>query len=153
MVENNFRKIVKNHYLALLEAKRIYWKQRNTVRWVHFGDENTKLFQLMATIRHQRYNIARLTLADGTILEQHHEKEEALWNSFRERLGISECNEMLFDLTTLIQAAQLQAMDQPFSKEEIDAALKDMHSNHALGPDGFNGAFIKNAGTSLNPIS
>lgn len=75
-----------------------------------------RFFQLMATIRHQRNRIARLTLEDGTILEQHHDKEMALWNSFKERLGVTEYKDMLFDLPSLIQAAELPTMDQLFYK-------------------------------------
>lgn len=46
IVERNFKKIVKVHLQQMLEAKRIYWKQRSIVRWMKFGDdENIKLFQ------------------------------------------------------------------------------------------------------------
>jgi hypothetical protein len=37
-IERNFRKIVKTHMGNLLEAKRIYWKQKATIRFVKFGD-------------------------------------------------------------------------------------------------------------------
>lgn len=57
LVESNFRKLVKAHLQKLLEAKRIYWKQRSTIRWVKFGDENTKLFQTMATHTFRRNSI------------------------------------------------------------------------------------------------
>jgi hypothetical protein len=40
-LERAFRTLVKSHLASLLEAKRAYWKQRNTMRWVNFGDENT----------------------------------------------------------------------------------------------------------------
>lgn len=50
---------------------------------------------------------------------------------------------MLFDLGQFIHQIDLPVMDNPFSKEEIKAALKDMPSDHAPGPDGFNGAFMK----------
>ena len=47
--ENNFRKIIKNHLLRLLHNQKQYWKKHCTIRWVKFGDENTKFFQAMAT--------------------------------------------------------------------------------------------------------
>ena len=43
-LESAFRGLVKSHIAKLLEEKRIYWKQRNTVRWVKLGDENTSFF-------------------------------------------------------------------------------------------------------------
>jgi hypothetical protein len=40
-MERAFRSLVKHHLAKLLEAIRIYWKQRNTARWVKIWDENT----------------------------------------------------------------------------------------------------------------
>jgi hypothetical protein len=34
-------------------------------------------------------------------------------------------------------------MDHPFSEEEIKLALSNMPLDHAPGPDGFNGLFLK----------
>jgi hypothetical protein len=66
-----------------------------------------------------------------------------LWSSFKDRLGVSEFTRFLLDLSALTQVVPLPVLDDPFSKEEIDAAVKEMHSNHAPGPDGFNGFFMK----------
>jgi hypothetical protein len=46
-IEFNFRKLVKKHLAALLEAKRIYWKQRATIRWVKFGMKILNTFKLL----------------------------------------------------------------------------------------------------------
>lgn len=97
----------------------------------------------MATLRHRYSSIPQLTLDDGLAVEQHELKSAALWHSFKERLGIPEYQNKLFDLDSPIGRLDLPSMDQPFSQEEIVAALKDMPSDHAPGPDGFNGAFIK----------
>lgn len=42
-------------------------------------------------------------------------------------------------------------MDHPFSKEETDTAIKDMPSNHAPSPDGFNGMFMKKCWSIIAP--
>jgi hypothetical protein len=47
--EKNFRKIIRNHLAKLLEAKRTYWKQRATIKFVRFDNENTKVFHAMST--------------------------------------------------------------------------------------------------------
>lgn len=79
IVERNFRKIVKEHLHNMLEAKRIYSKQRSTIRWVKFGDdENTKLFQAMATLSFGRNFIASLTLLGGLVITEHSLKVGAL---------------------------------------------------------------------------
>ena len=65
-VENSLRNLVKIHIAKLLETKRTYWKQRNTIKWVKLGDENSKVFQAMASISHKKNSIGSLTIPGGT---------------------------------------------------------------------------------------
>lgn len=65
------------------------------------------------------------------------------WTTFKDRLGISECHSLLFDISELISIVDLPEMDSLFTKEEIDQAIKDMPSDHAPRPDGFIGLFMK----------
>jgi hypothetical protein len=74
---------VKQHIEKLLEAKRIFWKQRNIVRWVKLGDQNTSFFQAMASISHRRNSIASLTAPDGTIITNHDQKAGVLWEAYK----------------------------------------------------------------------
>jgi hypothetical protein len=73
----------------------------------------------------RRNTIPSLTLADGTVLSDHELKAGALWTSFRDRLGLSEFTHIVFDLHTLIQPVQLPVLDGPFTKDEIDAVIKE----------------------------
>jgi hypothetical protein len=50
---------------------------------------------------------------------------------------------MHFNLQNLIVHQDLQQLDQPITHEEIDEVVKNLHANKALGPDDFNGAFLK----------
>jgi hypothetical protein len=129
--------------LNLLEAKRIYWKLRSTIRWVKFGDENTKLFQAIASQNFRRNHIAQLKLLDGLVVTEHDQKVRVLWHSIKDNLGCSEHGEMTFNLDTLIQPVIIADMDTPFSREEIDALVKEFTTDKALGPNDFNGMFIK----------
>jgi hypothetical protein len=142
-MESSFRRLVKQYLAKLLEAKRVYWKHRNTARWVLFGDENTRLFHTLATYSMRRNFITSLTLEDGSEVFEHEQKAGVLWSAFWDRLGVSEFSGLLFDLYELIPLAELPNLDGSFSMEEITAVLKDMPSDHAPGPDGFNGAFFK----------
>jgi hypothetical protein len=81
--------------------------------------------------------------SDGLPVSEHSLKAGILWSSFKDRLGVSEFSETLFDLNELIAVVPLPTMDAPFSKEEIDKALKEMPPDHRPGPDGFNGVFFK----------
>lgn len=106
-IELNFRRAVKSHMQKLLEEKRVYCKQILTVWWVKFGDENSELFQAIATHSYRRNCIQMLQLPDGTTITDHALKAGALWSSFKERLGITEFDEILFDLRALIAEVDL----------------------------------------------
>jgi len=143
-LERAFRTLVKSHLASLLEAKRAYWKQRNTVRWVKFGDENTHFFHTMATISHKRNFIVSLVNADGIIFTEHEQKANLLWAAFKNRLGISESPTMAYNLSDLLTAHDLNGLDDDFSQDEIDTVIKkNLPNSHAPGLDGFNGLFIK----------
>jgi hypothetical protein len=58
LIGKNFREIVKAHLAKLLEAKIIYWKQKATIRFVQFGEENTKVFQSLATYTKRKNHIS-----------------------------------------------------------------------------------------------
>ena len=89
-LEVAFIGLVKNHLASLLESKRIYWKQRNTIRWVNLEDENTHFFHTVVTISHKRNFIVTLTKPDGTTVSDHDKKASLLWSSYKDRLGVSE---------------------------------------------------------------
>jgi hypothetical protein len=51
---------------------------------------------------------------------------------------------MQFDLASLIaKLPGLEELTTPFLSKEIDLVIKEMPSDRAPGPDGFNGMFLK----------
>jgi hypothetical protein len=51
---------------------------------------------------------------------------------------------MLFDLSSLIPVRiNLDSLAAPMLKDEIDGVIKQMPSDKAPGPNGFNGLFLK----------
>jgi hypothetical protein len=97
----------------------------------------------MATHNHTKTHIGCLTNSDNLLVTGHEQKAILLWSAFKERLGISEFVGVSYDLSSLLQRQDLESLIDEFSFIEIDNMLKDMPSNHAPGPDGFNGLFIK----------
>jgi hypothetical protein len=142
--EWNFRNIVKNRLQHLLLCKQEYWKKRCTARWARFGDENTAFFHSMATIRYRKNSISTLCREDGSIAEEHEEKAGILWQSFRDRLGLSQPISNSFDFSHFfVQQEGLENLSQPFTQEEIDKVVANMPSDKSPGPDGFSGLFLK----------
>lgn len=88
--EWNFRDILKEHLISLLEQQRIYWKQRGNIKWVQMGDAGTKFFHSNATIKYRKNLVTVLETTDGIIANEHREKEKVLWEDFKDRLGTSD---------------------------------------------------------------
>jgi hypothetical protein len=52
---------------------------------------------------------------------------------------------MFFNIHELVQQHNLHHIEIPFTREGIDNVVKRLPTDKALGPDGFNGLFIKKA--------
>jgi hypothetical protein len=50
LAEWNFMHLLKQHLESLLHYQNIYWKQRETIKWVKLGDECNTFFNANATI-------------------------------------------------------------------------------------------------------
>jgi hypothetical protein len=50
---------------------------------------------------------------------------------------------MHFNLQELIQTHNLEDIEVPFTRKDIDKVIKEMPCDKAPGPDGFNGQFLK----------
>jgi hypothetical protein len=142
--EFNFRSIVKQRLEDLLLIECNYWRKRCTVRWIKMSEDNTKFFHAMATQRMRRNAISMLRAGDGRIITDHDGMAGLLWFEYKERMGKSEGIQMKFDLARLVKRVpNLQELTIPFLKEEIELVIKQMPPDRALGPDGFNGMFLK----------
>jgi hypothetical protein len=142
--EFNFRKVVKLHLQDLLKCESDYWKKRCTIRWIEQGEENSKFFHAMATERYRRNNIAMLRDETGAEFSDHQTMAGMLWTNYKERMGRSKGISMQFDLGHLIQRVDgLEELTAPFTKEEMNGVIKNMPTDRAPEPDGFNGRFLK----------
>ena len=153
--EKNFRAALKTHQLSLLEAKRIYWKNRAKVKWAKLGGENTNFFHTVATQNYRGNFIASLKDEDDRVIEDHEAKAAVLWHSYKNRVGQSDTPEMLFNLDELITPnteADFGSLEVPFSTKEIDAIVMNMPADKSPGPDGFNGFFLKRCWNTMKNL-
>jgi hypothetical protein len=142
-VEATFRDILKKHVAKMLENQRSYWKQRYTIRWTKLMDECSKKIHAAATERYMLNTITSLVTLDERIVSSHAKKAALLWEEYKERLGVTIQTKMHFDFETLVTNHDLQSIDHPFTQEDIDLVIKQLPADKALGPDGFNGSFLK----------
>lgn len=100
-------------------------------------------FHSLATISHKRNFIVSLTAGDGTIVSEHEQKANLFLDAFKQRLGNSDFTSIEYDLSSILTSHSLDHLDVAFSHEEIESIITNLPNNHAPGPDGFNGLFIK----------
>ena len=113
--EWNFKSILEMKLLDLLHQQKIYWKQRDTIKWVKFGDEDTKFFHANVTISHRKNLITSLVDATGQEVHDHHLKVSILWEAFKDRLGISEPCQLDLEIFQLLQQhPNLSVLRDPF---------------------------------------
>jgi hypothetical protein len=81
---------------------------------------------------------------ERNMVTRHEEKEKMLWEAYKNRLGTSDFTHIYFDLHRLMsQTGNLEWLDEPFTKDEIDIVIQNLPSDKSLGPDGFNVDFLK----------
>lgn len=144
--EWNFRLILRNKLLYLLDLQKIYWKQRANIRWVQLGDATTKFFHAHATIRMRGNMIRQLEKRDGTLAMTHKEKETLLWEEYKERLGTTEYTRFGIEPSAVLERSnELQFLEEPFSVIKIEDIIKALPNDKSPGPDGFSNEFMKAA--------
>jgi hypothetical protein len=147
VVEWSFRSILKDKYSSLLSQQQVYWKQRGTVKWVRFGDEDTKFFHANATIRQRRNLITSLKDSSGLSHTDHNSKANILWEAFKERLGTSDSPEMSFNLEQLLQKVDnLEWLSDPSPMRKLMQLCLASPLTNLLGQMGLTKILSKNAG-------
>jgi len=98
----------------------------------------------MATISFRKNTVSQILNEQSAWIQDHEGKAGLLWNSFKNRLGVSSGIKMHFDLSNLItRRNNLQDLVEPWTHSEIDSIVKKMPIDKAPGPDDFNGLFLK----------
>jgi hypothetical protein len=136
-------KILEAHTIKMLEAKIFYWKNRAKIRWATLGDENSKKIHTVATRSNRKNLITSIFHADANEIFNHDHKAAIIWASYRNRLGISENSIIHYQMGQIVQSYNLSHLDNPFTYEEIEDVVKEMHTDRSPGPDGFNEKFLK----------
>lgn len=77
-------------------------------------------------------------------MQLHAQKASLFLHSFKNRMGVTAGPQMAFDLSTLFsRSTDLECLVDMFSTQEIDSLISIIPADKALGPDGFNGFFMK----------
>jgi hypothetical protein len=75
---------------------------------------------------------------------EHSAKAEILLKSYKQRLGQTEADDGLNEISSLLSRhPNLDFLEKPFTPKEINDVVADFPHNKSPGPDGFNAEFLQ----------
>ena len=130
----------------LLDSEEIMWHQRSRMQWMMLGDRNTRYFHSKALDRKRKNAISRIMDENGIW----HETKEGIANVvvyYFEKLYTTSYPSHILEITdtipTKVSSEMNQSLIKDFTKEEVLAALKQMHPTKAPSPDDMSAIFFQ----------
>ena len=137
--------IIRKKINDLLDSEEIMWHQRSKVQWLGLGDRNTKYFHTRALERRKRNTINSIMDENGNWYDSIDGIAEVAVSYLKNLYTTSYLTcilEVLDTIPTKFTADMNQLLIQEFIREEVEAALKQMHPK-APGPDGMSAIFFQ----------
>ena len=139
---NSLRREINN----LLDDEELYWGQRSKAHWLRKGDKNTKFFHAQASERRKQNTILGLWNNNG-VWSDENESLVQVATSYFEALYTTSNLSNIEETTTAILTRVIEKMNtelaKDFTREEMVAALKQIHPTKALGPNGMSAMFYQ----------
>ena len=129
-----------------VEAKmeEIVWAQPSRATWLKHGDQNTTFFHRKATERKKRNFIDLITDDHEVEYADEEEIEDVLTGYFQGLFTLSESSdydEITFLVAGRVNPEHVADLSVPYTAEEVNEALFEMHPSKALGRDGMPALF------------
>ena len=129
-----------------LKRKEIFWAQNSRAKWLKEGDQNTKYFHALASIRKRKNSITSLS-ANGVVIDDPTGIREEAVSFFSKIFKEEYSHRPIFNGLDFrkLSPEQASSLVTQFSHREIDEAVESCNSQKAPGPDGYSFRFIKEA--------
>ena len=138
--------VIRKEINELLDSEEIMWHQRSKVQWLGLGDPNMKYFHTKASNRRRRNTINSIRDENGNWHESIDGIAEVAVSYFKNLYSTSYPTcilEVLDTIPTKVTEDMNQRLIQEFTREEVEAALKQMHPTKAPDPDGMSVIFFQ----------
>ena len=130
----------------LLDYEEIMWQQRSKVQWMGLGDRNTKYFHTKASERKKKNIISKIMDERGNWRESALEIAKVAVSYFEKLYMTSNPDKILEVVEAIdpkVSAEMNQSLIKQFSRDEVEAALKQMHSSKSPSLDGMPALFYQ----------
>ncbi|KAL5836959.1 hypothetical protein ACOSQ3_014128 [Xanthoceras sorbifolium] len=133
---------------SLLSKEELYWKQRSMVDWLLAGDKNSKFFHRRASARKKKNLISSLLDGRGVRRESEQGMSSVVFDYFSDLFKSIQPSSSDFSAASSFLECKVDAhmagrLGEAFTRAEVRAAVFDMGSNKAPGPDGFHALFFQ----------
>ena len=122
------------------------WRQRSRLTWFQEGDRNTRFFHTKASARYKKNLIDGLMDSNGVWQEEEQIIEEIVVDYFKNLFttsSLTNFNDILEAVETKVSPSMNHMLTSDFTTREVEQALKQMHPQKALGPDGMPPLFFQ----------
>ena len=131
---------------GLREKDEIMWCQRSWVSWLTEGDKNTKFFHESASQRRRTNTIVGLHDQQGVWQTDPLELDRVAVDYFTQMFSSSQpyaIEEVVDEVTRVVAPGMNADLLWPFTHEEVQRALLQMHPSKVPGPDGMSALFFQ----------
>jgi len=145
---------LKEELNSLMEQEELRWKQRAKENWLTYGDRNSRFFHASANQKYCRSRISVIKDANGRQCNTKEGIETAFISYFQDLFTAGDNLMVTASIAALdrkVTEAMNQKMLEPFTVEEISAALNQMPPLKAPGPDGFSACFYQTNWATIHP--
>ena len=130
----------------LLDCEEIMWQQRSKVQWMGLGYRNTRYFHTKTSARKKKNTISKIMDERGNWRDFSLEIAKVAVSYF-ERLYMTSNPDKILEVVEAIDPKVSTDMNQSlikqFTRDEVEAALKQMHPSKSPGPDGMPALFYQ----------
>ena len=129
----------------MLEDEELYWKQRAKAFWLENDDLNTNFFHAQASGCKAANKVSSLIDVNGIVQSDLSTMGSIALSYFRNLFssGLPNFDGLEISLTDVVSLEKNESLVAPFSKKKFTKAIKQMHPEKSLGPDGLNQGFYQ----------